>query len=48
MANAQLLITAMIFIIAGTLGIATSSIAIECYNINPTYKDSKKIITIIQ
>ena len=42
MANTQILSTAIIFLIAGILGIATSSIATECYDKNPAYKDSKR------
>lgn len=42
MANTQILSTAIIFLIAGVLGIATSSIATECYDKNLAYKDSKK------
>jgi hypothetical protein len=42
MANTQILSTAIIFLIAGILGIATSAIATECYDKNPAYKDSKK------
>lgn len=42
MANTQILLTAIIFLIAGILGIATSSIATECYDKNPAYKDSKR------
>jgi hypothetical protein len=42
MANSQLLSTGMIFLISGIFGIATSSIATQCYDDNKVYKDSKK------
>lgn len=42
MVNMNLLGTAMIFLIAGILGIATSSIATECYDKNPEFKESKR------
>jgi len=42
MVDTKLITTAMIFLVAGILGVATSSIATECYNTYPAYRDSKK------
>lgn len=42
MVDTKLLTTAIVFLVAGILGVATSSIATECYDKNPTYKESKR------
>jgi len=42
MVDTKLITTAMIFLVAGILGVATSSIATDCFDKNPTYKDSKR------
>jgi hypothetical protein len=40
--NTQMFLTAISLLLVGILSIATSSIAIECYNANETMKNTKK------
>lgn len=40
--NTQMFLTAISLLLVGILSIATSSIAIECYNANEAMKNTKK------
>jgi len=39
--NGKMLVAALALLLGGIFSIATSSIAIECYNENTSFKDSK-------
>lgn len=42
MPNMKMMVTALAIVVAAIFGIATSSIATECFNKNESYKNEKK------